>query len=235
MPGLKHHIIGLCGLAYAGKDTVGDLLIMHAGFRKLAFADGLRGEVADAFHVEPIYFTRRESKDQPMEALALSRSTKLCYVGAVLAHLGTTEPDVPTNEQLVRARSPRWTLQMWGTQYRRAQDPDYWVKQARGRIRYYMHDLGERNFAICDTRFNNEAAMVREMGGQIWQVVRPGVTTATTPEGAHASTNDGSAFAPDAVLHNDGDILALRQQVLGEFWALDAGLDSAKLRVEIAA
>ena len=42
LPSVRTHIIGLTGFAGAGKDTVADLLVAHARFRKLAFADALR-------------------------------------------------------------------------------------------------------------------------------------------------------------------------------------------------
>ena len=38
------HIIGLCGFASAGKDTVADMLCASAGFARMAFADRLRAD-----------------------------------------------------------------------------------------------------------------------------------------------------------------------------------------------
>jgi len=232
MPGLKNHIIGLCGLASVGKDTVGDLLVTHAGFRSTAFANALRMEVADAFHVEPIVFTRRELKEQPMSELALSRCTDKGYVGAALAHLAVIEPNMPANVQLTKPRTPRQTMQLWGTEYRRAENPHYWARQVRDHIFYLMRQQLERNFVITDVRFANEVDTIRSMGGYIWQIKRPGITAATTVEGAHHSANDGSEFEPDAVINNEHTIKHLQQLVLGEFWALDAGLQ--RVTVEIA-
>jgi hypothetical protein len=233
MPGLKHHIIGLCGFAGAGKDTVADLLITHAGFRKLAFADALRAELNEAFRVEPLTFTRREYKGEALECLALSRCTDINYINAVLAHLAANADGAAfsASQELVTPRTPRQTMQWWGTQYRRANDPNYWTRQLTQRIAYYTRDLHERNFVITDCRFDNEVDALRAMGGWLWQVKRPGLDATTTPEGQHSSATDGTEFGPDEVLHNMHDIRHLQGVVLGEFWALDAGLENVKVEI----
>jgi hypothetical protein len=227
----KHHIIGLCGLASVGKDTVGNLLATHAGFRTLAFANPLRVEAAEAFWVETILFTRREFKESALQELALSRCGDRGFVNCALLHLGELEPNVPRAEQLVKPRSPRWILQLWGTEYRRADDADYWTRQTRNHIQYLLSERLYWKFAITDVRFPNEAEAIRAMGGQIWQIKRPGITAETTTEGAHASASDGSQFAPDVVINNAYDMKHLQQLVLGEFWALESGLPGVQVRI----
>jgi hypothetical protein len=234
MPGLKHHIIGLTGFAGAGKDTVADLLVTHAGFRKLAFADALKAELCEAFHVEPITFNRQEMKSHPMEALALSRCMEPGYVGAALTHLAAANPAIAVNEELVKPRTPRQTMQLWGTQYRRAQDENYWADQVRRSIAYFMDQMHERNFVVTDCRFANEVDILRKMGGWVWQVKRPGLGAHNTPEGQHASATDGSEFSPDVVLNNTHHIRHLQQLVLGEYWGLDAGLEGVEVRIPVA-
>ena len=53
-------LIALCGAAGAGKDTVADMLPA----RKLAFADALYREVAEAWGVEQHVLRCRETKEQ---------------------------------------------------------------------------------------------------------------------------------------------------------------------------
>lgn len=232
MPGSTHHIIGLTGFAGVGKDSVADMLVTHCGFRKLAFADALRAEVQEAFHVEGIVFTRREMKERPMQELALARCLDQAFVGAALVHLATTEPGVPADVQLAAPRTPRWTVQVWGTQYRRAQDVDYWVRQARATITYGIRELQQHRWVLTDVRFANEAAYVRNAGGVLWQVTRPGIDAGSTTEGRHASATDGAVFQPEAHITNSHDMRHLQQLVLGEFWARDAGL-AGRVRVQI--
>src|SRR3954466_5491277 len=104
--GPKLHIIGLCGLVNVGKDTVGEILAAHAGFRPMSFAGPVKAEVAEAFGVETLLFTRREYKERPLEELALLRCTDKAFLSMALLHLVEREPQVPRAEQLARPRSP---------------------------------------------------------------------------------------------------------------------------------
>ena len=65
--------------------------------------------------------------------------------------------------------------------------------------------------AITDVRFPNEAAMVRQLGGQIWQIRRPGYEAGGT---GHASDTAGDEFAPDLTVTNGGSLDDLRTTVL---------------------
>lgn len=195
-------LVALTGLAGCGKDTVADALVAHHGFVKLAFADALRTEVAAAFNIDPAYLVQRETKEHSLSTLALRRCLDSEFVSAMVNHLSMGELDAP--------RSPRQILQWWGTEYRRAQDPDYWVNKAHDEIAA-LHMCGRERFVISDCRFQNEAAYVRRLEGSIWQVVRPGL--APVP-GAHISETEGSQFLPDALLGNTNDITHLQLQAL---------------------
>lgn len=59
----------------------------------------------------------------------------------------------------------RRLLQWWGTDLRRAQDPDYWVK--KGIEAGYRHLAHGRIPMFTDVRFPNEAAAIRDAGGFI--------------------------------------------------------------------
>ena len=74
-------IIGLCGLAGVGKDTVAELLATHCGAARIAFADALRAEICTAYSLDPVYLTRRETKEHPISALALARCLDTACVG----------------------------------------------------------------------------------------------------------------------------------------------------------
>lgn len=229
---MKHHIIALTGYAGAGKDTVADILVTHCGFRKLAFADALRGEVANAYGISLELLSDRSCKEQPQPALALARAP-FEFRSAVAYAQGLAEHFADIDAWLDAARSPRQILQWWGTEYRRATDPDHWVKAMRKRLVHYINVQRETRFVLTDCRFDNEALMVGSMGGELWQITRPGIDAATTPEGTHSSATSGASLAPDTTIDNAGTVHELRNQVLGQWWALEAGLDG--LRVEVAA
>lgn len=107
---MKTHIIALTGLASVGKDTVADLLVTHAGFRKFAFADALRGEVADGFGVDLSLLTDRHTKETATPLLALSKGPREFQLAVFAAH--AVEAGVPIGPVMFEdwasaPRSPR--------------------------------------------------------------------------------------------------------------------------------
>ena len=181
-------LIALCGAAGAGKDTVADMLPM----RKIAFADALYAEVAEAWRVGDAELRNRASKELPsyLMAIASCRDVEFWQFKA--------------DEELCAPRSPRQILQWWGD-FRRAQNPGYFVQRTREAVQCGGQG---KAWVISDCRFANEVAMVRELGGQLWQVVRPGFAAGGT---GHVSDTDGGQFEPDRVIQNAGSLEALRR------------------------
>ena len=214
-------IIALTGSAGTGKDTAADILVTHCGFTKLAFADALRAEVQTAFNVPAELLTRRDLKEMHTAALALVECTDMGFIGA-LARIEMMRGRALTWSWLEAQRSPREVLQHWGTEYRRAQRVNYWLDLLRDRIRQ-LNDLDLRTrFVIPDCRFENEAALVRAMGGVVWQITRDGIEPV---EGQHASATDGSRLNPSVVIDNSDTLHSLREAVLGEWLALETQTD----------
>ena len=221
------HILGLTGPAGSGKDTVADLLVAHAGFTKLAFADTLKAEVADAFAVDLEYLTRRETKEHPMSCLAMSRCLADSFVGRMMA----VHSRGPVPLDLDAPHSPRQIMQWWGTDYRRAAQPEYWVNKTRNRISYLLRERLASRIVVTDCRFPDEVEMVRRsFGGQLWQIHRDGVAVA--PD-SHVSETTGDEFAPDVVINNSHSVKHLQERVLEAYWASCAGLAPGSLRVSI--
>lgn len=230
---MKPHIYGLTGRAGAGKDTAADFLVpLH--FRKLAFADSLRAELSLALDVPISVFTDRATKESPHEDLTLEKLPLHVWPAIALAR---TDESLDSNggislAWLAQPRSPRQMMQWWGTEYRRREDPDYWVKSMKKKIDYHMQG-GERRFVVTDVRFANEAAFVRSIGGEIWQLARP--VTEAAPEGQHVSAVTGDDFEPEVVIPNDRDIAALCSQVLAEYVTRDIGpyRDEVTVTIEV--
>lgn len=233
-PTMKHHIIGLTGFAGTGKDTVADLLVTHEGFRKLAFADALRAEVAEGFGVDLVYLSQPSTKDTPLAAMAMRRAPIEFIAALTLAFHNIPRHDDGhlADAWLDEPRTPRQIMQWWGTEFRRRQSPRYWTTVLQQRVNFYLRD-GNSRLVITDCRFENEVDTLRAMGGQIWQVTRPGIHAASTQEGKHASATDGAAFKPDAVIANTHDIRHLQQLVLSEFTALATGIKGATVVVPV--
>jgi len=121
--------------------------------QKIAFADALYREVN--------------------EWLGTATGQGFIHNGAQRVFGDTYVPDwvVPTQNAEKSARAPYGKhaklLQWWGTEYRRAQDPDYWVKQWVAGIN------PKANIVLAtDMRFFNEAAAVKSVGGFTVRVSR---------------------------------------------------------------
>ena len=63
----------------------------------------------------------------------------------------------------------RYILQRWGTDFRREQDPDYWVKKGIETIKASMYTA--ELIVVTDVRFANEASAIQSMGGFVAEVV----------------------------------------------------------------
>jgi hypothetical protein len=114
---------------------------------------------------------------------------------------GLTSEEMSTGKMDPLARyggkTPRQILQSLGTEWgRQMVDPEVWVNATRGRILDVWRDGGE--VVIDDCRFDNEAAMVKDLGGRVVVIERAGLTRM-----AHASEAGISDHLVDARWAND--------------------------------
>ena len=199
----------------------------HAGFTKIALADTLKAEVADAFGIDLQYLTRRETKEHPMSCLAMGRCLSDSFVGWVMRLHAKTSCALDLDDPM----SPRLAMQRWGD-YRRAQQGDYFVAQTRNQVSYLLRMRLATRIVVTDCRFANEVEMVRaSFGGQLWQIHRDGVDVAP---GSHASETTGAQFRPDVVINNGYSVGHLQERVLEALWTHTANLAPGSLRVKIA-
>jgi len=114
--------------------------------------------------------------------------------------------------------SVRRILQWWGTEYRRAQDPDYWTKAWEAALA----ELPDRSahLLVDDVRFHNEVDAVQRNGGVLIRVERPGFNGAND----HSSENSLDDFNDwNMILLNDGSLEQFLGQVEDKVLALLAG------------
>lgn len=222
-------IIALTGAAGAGKDTVADILVTHARFTKIAFADALRLEVAAAFNLggNASLLAARHTKELPQPELALKNCSDLDFIDMLASR--DLPPAVTAEPWLSRPRSPRQILQLWGTEYRRAQNPDYWTQRLSARVQQ-LQAAGEIRIVVTDLRFANEAAEIVHLGGTIWRVDRQ---LERDLEGQHASALQWRDLPYQARIDNQRDIPTLRSNVLWQWLALDMGMQPQELALAL--
>ena len=194
-------LIGFTGHAGVGKDTCANLLAQH-GFLHTAFADKIRQEVKEAWGVHPYLFNDRSMKEHETSRLSLSRCQDAEFLQRML-EIGHDDMSAP--------RSPRWVLQQWGTEYRRAQRPTYWLDALGAQLDEWS-GAGRHYHCITDVRFPNEAEMIKRRGGHVVLVERRAADSLRDPNtAAHVSVAVQPAVA---TVYNNGDFVDLKADLL---------------------
>jgi len=139
-------IIGISGKIGCGKTVLGKLIARRHNFRRESFGDLLKAECSMVYKYPLSWNYTQEGKAQ-------------------LIYGDITLPEMPM--------TVRQILQWHGTEVRRKQDPDYWVDQMRVDLKTLQRSYPEGeilNVVIDDVRFENEARMVKEMGGVLIRI-----------------------------------------------------------------
>lgn len=176
-------VIGFTGYAQSGKDTAAGFLV-EKGFKRLAFADALRQSL---FNLNPIVAVHREAVKPGWGR-----------VQTILADIGYEEAKRQYPEY-------RELLQRLGTEVgRELYGENFWVE----RVTRQIHN-GDR-VVITDVRFPNEEAAVRNLGGRIYRINRPGTEAVNT----HVSDTGIERLFVDGVIPNNGSLDDFRSAVL---------------------
>ena len=96
-------------------------------------------------------------------------------------------------------KSPRELLQLLGTEFGRNMiHPDIWVRRA-------MRDAGEK-CVVTDVRFDNEAEAIREAGGFVFEITRPGEAMIAAGAAAYSSEACIDRSHINATIENNGTV-----------------------------
>ena len=163
-------VIGLAGYAGSGKDAIASWLVKQHGFTKLAFADPLR-DIMEAMNPVVGDFTR---------------TPPVRYRDAVGIY-GYDEAKrlYPEMRQL---------MQRLGAAARDIISTDVWIQALDERV---IDTFGP--VVITDVRYYNEMAYIKELGGMVFRILRPG----TGPDGHESEAQE---FPVDGVVLNDESI-----------------------------
>ena len=126
----------------------------------------------------------------------------------MLASIGVDTSDLSKNAPVAFLDgqiTPRIMMQTLGTEWGRALLPDLW-------LRVWQHELDDSAHCVCvpDIRFNNEAELIRELGGVIIHVQRK-PTAAMLAVPAHASEAGITCVNGDIIFRNDRGIEKMAQ------------------------
>ena len=97
----------------------------------------------------------------------------------------------------------RRLLQDLGISARELIDEDIWVNAALSNV-----DANDR-IVITDVRFENEAAMIKSMGGQLWRIKRSGVG----PVNGHVSESEMGGYKVNQIFVNNGSLEELEMLI----------------------
>jgi 5'-deoxynucleotidase YfbR-like HD superfamily hydrolase len=183
----KPMLIGLSGYAQTGKDTVATMLGV-AGYNRLAFADTLREFLYALDPIIPVKHPSRHGQLLHIEYRTLSSTIDL--IGWEWAKV-----EIPEVRQLLQRLGTECGRMMLGS--------NVWIDAAFAKM-----DSVKR-YVFSDVRFPNEAEAIKERGGQVWRIQRPG----TEPANDHASERALDDYPFDVVLNNDGTKGALKSLV----------------------
>lgn len=173
-------LIGICGLAGSGKDTVADHLVANHKFTKISLADPLKRICKQVFNFS----------DQQLWGPSQFRNEP--------------DPNWPQGDGFL---TPRYALQRLGTEWGRDCSPDVWVRYALQQaidlmssttLQYTsqrgLHSSGSNEYftngvVIPDVRFGNEVEAIKKAGGIVWKITRDGAGLEGSA-GQHASEQE---------------------------------------------
>ena len=179
-------IIGLVGFIGSGKGTVGDILVREQGYHKFAFADALKDAVASMFL-------------WPRGLLEGDSNASRAFRERV---------DVWWSHKFGYEVTPRLILQKFGTEAcREGIHDNIWIHILEKKIQGYD------DVVISDVRFPNEIDFVRSAGGLIIRVKRGDDPTPDELSKMHISETAWNKYDPDFVIHNEGTIDDLKENV----------------------
>ncbi|MEA3545065.1 MAG: hypothetical protein U9R69_07590 [Thermodesulfobacteriota bacterium] len=203
-------IIGFAGKAASGKTTAAKHLLEQSSSEIviLPMAQMLREEVENFIRQigsedrVPLIYGDQDDKVQIFH-INEQRALECCSVWSNFMVAHQEIQDQPGRS----AVSVRRILQWWGTEYRRAQDHDYWTKAWERKLREY--DLTAIHVLVDDVRFANELNIIKKHGGTFIKIERPGFNGANN----HSSENSLDHYNDwNLVIQNDGSLEEFKRQ-----------------------
>ena len=188
---MKARVIGVTGYKRSGKDSIAAVLTSEYGYTRVALADPLKKM---ALAIDPVVALSADSSIRLSRLIERDGWEKAKAVDDVRRFL-----------QRLGSEGVRDTL-----------GSDAWLLRLRRTLTGQDTLIGAHHASVDpqlkvvvpDIRFPNEAEAVRDMGGHIWRVTRPGCES-----DGHQSEAGIDRIVPDIVLGNEGSLEDLASAV----------------------
>ena len=211
-------IIGFGFRARSGKDTAVAEIIKQRGLKLPIYNMEDNAANAERYDIRKYSFAdalRREVEAEYSKAGGVEKVFAPNYCFAKKGYVVTLpewvkyDPNGEVNAQYPRGKQ-RPFLQWYGTEYRRADDDDYWVKRLAEQIELEKPQIA----LITDMRFPNEFYFVSQYGEPVL-VDRQGL-----PESTHASETALAGKSPEdwsIILDNNGTLEEFKEGAIVAF------------------
>lgn len=229
-------LIGLTGKKYSGKTATATILERNENFSAISFADPVKQIVAsinpfltsqDRFsHTEIDLFKSRihdsflhcayvDLTDDQTASILSTLDPIMVGIDSVQDYFieCNSHTNLKTWDNTKRTGDPRYDelrrlWQVLGTDCGRCLiDENIWLNTL-------AHNLSDdQNIVVPDVRFDNEAQFIRDHGGEVWLIKRPGLENTDT----HASEKGVSSDLIDVTFLNCSTLADLESSVLSYY------------------
>ena len=173
-------IVGFSGYARSGKDTAAEAL-SSLGFVRISFSDKLRDFI---YEFNPTVWSDDSALNTDLRDV-IDRHGWNGY------------------KETIWSKDIRRQLQVLGTECgRKIIDDNIWVNAT-------FNGLPDGRYALADVRFPNEAKAIKEIGGKVYRITRPGITAAN----AHVSETALDDYPFDGIIANDIPLTEFKYRV----------------------
>lgn len=211
-------IIGIAGKKGHGKDSVYNAIKSIVGEQKVAkvaFADALKEEVAAFLAGRGVMSARHFYVDNfgsdMANKLMATLNENFMYASNERSLQGQIDYLIGRfNDEQAKVQF-RLLLQLWGTEYRREQADDYWLRAWAARVAKLDREV--EVVCVPDCRFPNEYEFLVSKKAVMVRVERPGMEMDATSQHTSETALDGADWKWDYTVVNDSTLAVLEAQV----------------------
>ena len=187
----NYKIIGISGGKRCGKDTISDYLVENYGFHKYTLADPIRNvcKVIFDFSDEQL---NGNLKDVVDEKWNVTPRKMFQTIGTELfqfdVHKYMDEGEFNIGRNI-------WVLKF-----------KHWLEDLE---KTHLWETKDLKILVSDIRMSHEIEMIRELGGEVWNVTNNRINF----EDTHRTENEINEYTPDQIIENNGTLEELYSKV----------------------